>query len=181
MCVGGGGYTGFTLSHRSVGRSPIRVCSITPLLMEGFPSNLNDTFTSTRGCAEPMFFPQHILPLLSLHNAQWWGYEPLTGIVLVWNIQIQASTNIPIIFKSQNFVPTKLIISQYYTCVKKLLCCVSYPPVSHGGSSMWVGWLPCLHAWCARTLWCCTASSLATIAAWSGSSPSLPASSRASS
>ena len=25
-----------------------------PLLMEGFPSNLNDTFTSTRGCAEPM-------------------------------------------------------------------------------------------------------------------------------
>jgi len=31
-----------------------RVLSITPLLMEGFPSNLNDTFTSTRGCAEPM-------------------------------------------------------------------------------------------------------------------------------
>jgi len=22
--------------------------------MEGFPSNLNDTFTTTRGCAEPM-------------------------------------------------------------------------------------------------------------------------------
>jgi len=22
--------------------------------MEGFPSNLNDTYTSTRGCAEPM-------------------------------------------------------------------------------------------------------------------------------
>jgi len=34
--------------------SPIRVRSITPLLMEGFPSNLNDTFTSCRGCAEPM-------------------------------------------------------------------------------------------------------------------------------
>ena len=53
-----GGYTGFALSRRSVGRSvrpsPIRVRSITPLLMEGFPSNLNDTFTSTRGCAEPM-------------------------------------------------------------------------------------------------------------------------------
>jgi len=32
-----------------------RVHSITPLLMEGFSSNLNDTFTSTRGCAEPMF------------------------------------------------------------------------------------------------------------------------------
>ena len=31
-----------------------RVRSITPLLMEGFPLNLNDTFTSTRGCAEPM-------------------------------------------------------------------------------------------------------------------------------
>ena len=46
-----------------------RVRSITPLLMEGFSSNLNDTFTSTRGCAEPMFFPQHILPLLLLYNA----------------------------------------------------------------------------------------------------------------
>ena len=31
---------------------PVR--SITPLLMEGFPLNLNDTFTLTRGCAEPM-------------------------------------------------------------------------------------------------------------------------------
>jgi len=40
---------------RSVRPSPIRVRSITSLLMEGFPSNLNDTFTSTRGCAEPMF------------------------------------------------------------------------------------------------------------------------------
>jgi len=37
----------------SVRPSPIRVRSITPLLMEGFPSNLNDTFTSTRGCVEP--------------------------------------------------------------------------------------------------------------------------------
>ena len=68
---------------RSVGPSPILVRSITPLLMEGFPSNLNDTFTSTRGCAEPMFFPQHILPLLLLYNAQWWGYESLTAIALV--------------------------------------------------------------------------------------------------
>ena len=53
-----GGYTGFALSRRSVGQSvrlsPIRVRSITPLLIEGFPSNLNDIFTSTRGCAEPM-------------------------------------------------------------------------------------------------------------------------------
>ena len=39
---------------RSVGPSQILVRSITPLLMEGFPSILNDTFTSTRGCAEPM-------------------------------------------------------------------------------------------------------------------------------
>ena len=39
---------------RSVRPSPICVRSITPLPMEGFPSNLNDTFTSTRGCAEPM-------------------------------------------------------------------------------------------------------------------------------
>ena len=31
-----------------------RVRSITPLLIEGFPLNLNDTFTLTRGCAEPM-------------------------------------------------------------------------------------------------------------------------------
>ena len=31
-----------------------RVRSISPLLMEGFPSNFNDTFISTRGCAEPM-------------------------------------------------------------------------------------------------------------------------------
>jgi len=51
--------------------------------MEGFSSNLNDTFTSSRGCAEPMFFPQHILPLLPLYNAQWWGYESLTAIALV--------------------------------------------------------------------------------------------------
>ena len=54
--------------------------------MEGFSSNLNDTFTSTRGCAEPTFFPQHILPLLPFYNAQWWGYESLTAIVLVWPI-----------------------------------------------------------------------------------------------
>jgi len=39
---------------RSVRPSPIRVRSITPLLMEGFPSNVNDTFNSTRGCAESM-------------------------------------------------------------------------------------------------------------------------------
>jgi len=31
-------------------------------------------------------FPQHILPLLPLYNAQWWGYESLTAIVLVINL-----------------------------------------------------------------------------------------------
>ena len=39
---------------RSVRPSPILVRSITPLLMKGFPSNVSDTFTSTRGCADPM-------------------------------------------------------------------------------------------------------------------------------
>ena len=51
--------------------------------MEGFSSNLNDTLSSTWGCTEPMFFPQHILHLLPLYNAQWWGYESLIAIVLV--------------------------------------------------------------------------------------------------
>jgi len=37
---------------------PVR--SITPLLMEVFPLNLNDTFTSTRGCAEPMLSMCHL-------------------------------------------------------------------------------------------------------------------------
>ena len=54
--VGGGLYwIRFVASvGRSVLPSPILVRSITPLLMEGFPLNLNDIFTSTRGCAEPM-------------------------------------------------------------------------------------------------------------------------------
>jgi len=50
-----GGYTWFALSRRSVGLSVrLQFRTITPLLMEGFPSNLNDTFTLTRECAEPM-------------------------------------------------------------------------------------------------------------------------------
>jgi len=54
-CGGGLYWIRFVASvGQSVRRSPIRVRSITPLLMEGFPSNLNDTFTSTRGCAELM-------------------------------------------------------------------------------------------------------------------------------
>ena len=45
--------------------------------MAGYPSNLAKKFSPTEQ------FPQHILPLLLLYNAQWWGYELLTAIVLV--------------------------------------------------------------------------------------------------
>ena len=45
--------------------------------MAGYPSNLAKKFSPTEQ------FPQHILPLLRLRNAQWWGYESLTAIVLV--------------------------------------------------------------------------------------------------
>jgi len=45
--------------------------------MAGCPSNLAKKFSPTEQ------FPQHILPLLPLYNAKWWGYESLTGIVLV--------------------------------------------------------------------------------------------------
>ena len=45
--------------------------------MAGYPSNLAKTFSPTEQ------FPQHILPLLPLYNAQWCGYESLTAIVLV--------------------------------------------------------------------------------------------------
>ena len=45
---------------QSVRPSPILVRSITPLLMEGFSLNFNDTFTSTRGCAEPMLPMCHV-------------------------------------------------------------------------------------------------------------------------
>jgi len=40
-------------------------------LMAGYPSNLAKKFSPTEQ------FPQHILPFLSLYNAQWWGYELL--------------------------------------------------------------------------------------------------------
>jgi len=46
--------------------------------MAGYPSNLAKTFSQTEQ------FPQHILPLLLLYNAQWWGYESLTEIILVY-------------------------------------------------------------------------------------------------
>jgi len=46
-------------------------------IMAGYTSNLAKTFSPTEQ------FSQHILPLLPLYNAQWWGYESLTAIVLV--------------------------------------------------------------------------------------------------
>ena len=48
-------------------------------IMAGYPSNLAKKFSPTEQ------FPQHILPLLLLYNAQWWGYGSLTAIVLVYN------------------------------------------------------------------------------------------------
>ena len=68
---GGGGYNGFVLSRRSVGRSVCpsvgrsvrlhyRVRYINPIPIEGFSVNLAGMFTSTRGCAEP------ILPMCQL-------------------------------------------------------------------------------------------------------------------
>jgi len=46
-------------------------------IMAGYPSNLAKKFSPTEQ------FPQLILPLLLLYNAQWRGYESLTAIVLV--------------------------------------------------------------------------------------------------
>jgi len=46
-------------------------------IMAGYPLNLAKKVSPTEQ------FPQHILPLLPLYNAQWWGYESLTAIVLV--------------------------------------------------------------------------------------------------
>jgi len=46
-------------------------------IMAGYPSNLAKKFSPTKQ------FPQHILPLLPLFNAQCQGYESLTAIVLV--------------------------------------------------------------------------------------------------
>jgi len=48
--------------------------------MAGYPSDLAKKFSPTEQ------FPQPILPLLPFYNAQWWGYESLTAIVLVLNI-----------------------------------------------------------------------------------------------
>ena len=52
-------------------------------IMVGYPSNLAKKFSPTEQ------FPQHILPLLPLYNAQWWGYESLTAIVLVVCVSVQ--------------------------------------------------------------------------------------------
>jgi len=52
-----------TVKGQIFNKQKLHICcvrSITPLLMEGFPSNLYDIFTSTRGCAE------HMLPMCQL-------------------------------------------------------------------------------------------------------------------
>jgi len=49
-------------------------------IMAGYPSNLAKKFSPSEQ------FPQQFLPLLLLYNAQWWGYESLTAIVLVLNV-----------------------------------------------------------------------------------------------
>jgi len=68
-------------------------------IMAGYPSNLAKTFSPTEQ------FPQHILPLLPLYNAQWWGYESLTAIVLVffWSSVIMECTCM--LFTFENGVP----------------------------------------------------------------------------
>jgi len=45
--------------------------------MAGYPSNLAKNLSPNEQ------FPQQILPLLPLYNAQWWGYESLPAIALV--------------------------------------------------------------------------------------------------
>jgi len=45
--------------------------------MAGYSSNLAKKLSPTEQ------FPQQILPLLLLYNAQWWGYESLPAIALV--------------------------------------------------------------------------------------------------
>jgi len=63
--------------------------------MAGYPSNAAKQFSPTEQ------FPQHILPLLLLYNAQWWGYESLTAIVLVYDMLQVVSVKIQVftIFK----------------------------------------------------------------------------------
>jgi len=51
-------------------------------IMAGYPSKLAKKFSPAEQ------FPQHILPLLPLYNAQWWGYELLTAIDLVTSCSI---------------------------------------------------------------------------------------------
>jgi len=60
-------------------------------IMAGYPSNLAKEFSLTEQ------FPQHILPLLALYNAQWWGYESLTAIVLacLGDREIRHQTELP--------------------------------------------------------------------------------------
>ena len=61
-------------------------------IMAGYPSIQLKYFPLTEQ------FPQHILHLLPLYNAQWWGYESLTAIVLVEVVLLWFTGKIAIIF-----------------------------------------------------------------------------------
>ena len=50
-------------------------------------------------------FPQHILSLLPLYNAQWWGYESLTAIVLVYLVYL---THCKICDQTKGYTDTNL-------------------------------------------------------------------------
>jgi len=52
-------------------------------IMAGYPSKLK-SFPQLSN-----FHNTSYLPLLPLYNAQWWGYESLTAIVLVYIVYIE--------------------------------------------------------------------------------------------
>jgi len=92
-------------------------------LMAGYPSNLAKKYSPT----EP--FPQHILPLLPLYNAQWWGYESLTAIVLVC-LSLLADLGQIVFFISKN---KKLSYSRARKCIVGKLKLVIPPLYNVGG------------------------------------------------
>ena len=71
-------------------------------LMAGYPSNLAQKFPPTEQ------FPQQILPLLTLYNAQWWGYESLVlgfvvvGFQVLENIAATSSTTQEIVLSESD-------------------------------------------------------------------------------
>jgi len=103
-----------------------RVCSITPVLMEGFPSNLNDTFASTRGCAEPML-PMCQLKVKNTVKGQIFNKQILH--IMLCPLLVY-TTNIRIIFSSDN----DFLISCHYASAAGGLCsCLMHVSVVHPG------------------------------------------------